>query len=173
MGYGTREQWRAWRKTWLDKQKATGGCQDCAAPAATGKARCAECTENRRAYMKARAANPEIKLRIAAVQKRHKDKLRNQAVAILGSACVCCGETLTEFLTLDHKNDDGANHRKEKGSKAFGTGLYRLIIIDPVIRAMFQLLCWNCNCAKGIHGLCPHERLHATNTRALEEQPAS
>jgi hypothetical protein len=68
-----------------------------------------------------------------------------------GSRCTCCGLDDVRFLTIDHVNNDGF---KDKFS---GTWL-----IDQVIREAFperfQLLCWNCNCAKHHNGgICPHQ----------------
>lgn len=34
-----------------------------------------------------------------------------------GGKCVCCGETNIGFLTLDHINNNGAEHRKLTGSR--------------------------------------------------------
>ncbi len=66
--------------------------------------------------------------------------------------CSCCGESRYEFLTLDHLNGDGSEHRKiVKGS------MYRWIIKNNY-PPTFQILCQNCNFSKGIYGYCPHEK---------------
>ena len=44
-----------------------------------------------------------------------------------GGKCACCGEDRIEFLTLDHENGDGAEHRKKhkkvgSGIKFYGPG---------------------------------------------------
>jgi hypothetical protein len=67
-------------------------------------------------------------------------------------ACVCCGETHAAFLTLDHVNNGGRAHRREKGNQ----GVYhelRKCGYPPG----FQILCFNCNLARGYYGLCPHD----------------
>lgn len=69
--------------------------------------------------------------------------------------CACCGETHIESLTIDHINNDGAQHRKitECGS---GTTLY-LWLKKNGYPGEFQVLCMNCNWAKGRLGYCPHD----------------
>lgn len=60
-----------------------------------------------------------------------------------------------EFLTIDHINGGGREHRKFTGG--FGVGFY-LWLIHNGFPEGYQVLCYNCNCAKGHHGVCPHER---------------
>lgn len=91
------------------------------------------------------------------VLKRNKellDKKRKQILEHYGNRCVCCGENEAKFLTLDHKNNDGAEHRRE-------IGYNRTHIISWILKNNYpdriQLLCYNCNCAKGVYGKCPHQ----------------
>lgn len=72
--------------------------------------------------------------------------------------CECCGETIFEFLTLDHKFGDGTKHRKEvgKGRLAGGCRMYKWAI-DNDYPDIFRILCYNCNCAYGVYGRCPHQ----------------
>lgn len=69
--------------------------------------------------------------------------------------CACCGETIQEFLTLDHINNDGAKQRNEPGMPRGGTNFYRWLKKHNYPEG-FQVLCWNCNCSKGYWGYCPH-----------------
>lgn len=69
--------------------------------------------------------------------------------------CECCGESNEEFLNIDHKNNDGAKHRKSlkfKGSDV----IYRWIIKND-FPPMFRILCSNCNSSYGRLGYCPHK----------------
>lgn len=74
-------------------------------------------------------------------------KVRTQVLNHYGNKCVQCGETIQEFLTIDHINNDGAKHRKEMGGS--GSNMYhyarRFGFPDNL-----QLLCQNCNFAKGV-----------------------
>ena len=82
-------------------------------------------------------------------------ELKQEVLNHYGQRCNClCGCSVTKFewLTIDHKNNDGAEQRKEEGSHG-GQATYR-----RVIKAGFpddlQILCWNCNCCKGYYGVC-------------------
>ena len=68
--------------------------------------------------------------------------------------CACCGEDEYLFLCLDHKNNDGAQHRREVGS---GARLYQWIIKNEFPEG-FQVLCYNCNSVKGWYGYCKVHR---------------
>ncbi len=71
-----------------------------------------------------------------------------------GNCCECCGEDMYQFLTLDHINNDGAEHRKQIG------GSHELVdwIIKNNYPAEFQILCQNCNVGKARNnGICPHK----------------
>lgn len=64
------------------------------------------------------------------------------------------------FLTLDHVLNDGAKHRREIGAN--GLGVYYWLR-DNAFPSGFQVLCWNCNLAKRILGVCPHQKIERTS----------
>lgn len=70
--------------------------------------------------------------------------------------CACCGETIIQFLTIDHPNGGGCKQRKELGLRS-GQNFYRWLIKNNYPEG-YQVLCWNCNCGKDKSGLCPHKR---------------
>ena len=76
-----------------------------------------------------------------------------------GGHCKCCGESRPEFLTLDHINNDGASHRKILRSQGISSHrrFYKWVI-DSGFPDTLRLLCFNCNCASGFFGYCPHEK---------------
>jgi predicted restriction endonuclease len=106
------------------------------------------------AYKKSyyQANREEVLERVKANGKRIRDKV----LVHYGSKCACCGETIPEFLTIDHINNDGASHRRKLLKS--GGSLYRWIIKNNFPPDL-QILCWNCNCSKGHYGICPHERI--------------
>lgn len=76
--------------------------------------------------------------------------------------CNCCGESIYEFLTLDHIN--GLDEAEKKTTwhlgkyyrkRSAGSALYSKLR-SAGYPAGFQILCWNCNCSKGLYGCCPH-----------------
>lgn len=66
--------------------------------------------------------------------------------------CICCKEKNFEFLTVHHIEKNGAEHRKQIGA------LYAWIIRNN-FPAMFDVRCFNCNCALQYSGYCPHTLL--------------
>ena len=73
----------------------------------------------------------------------------------LGPWCQCCGITEVEFLTIDHMDDNGAKHRREINSRG-GTDFYLWLRRNHWPDG-YQVLCFNCNLARGYHGYCPHK----------------
>lgn len=86
--------------------------------------------------------------------KRHYRKLQDIVFSNYGNKCACCGEAEPTFLSIDHVNNDGAEHRKKIG---IGHIFYRWII-DHDFPDTMQLLCCNCNMGKHRNGgICPHQ----------------
>lgn len=77
--------------------------------------------------------------------------------------CNCCGVKGIEFLTIDHimprKEMEKNKQLKKIGYKALrrGNPLCQWLITNNFPKG-FQILCWNCNTAKGILGMCPHQK---------------
>lgn len=72
-----------------------------------------------------------------------------------GQICNCCGEKNTYFLSIDHINNNGADHRREIGCVT-GKNLARWLkkIGWP---SGYQIMCFNCNCGRAKNkGVCPH-----------------
>lgn len=70
--------------------------------------------------------------------------------------CVCCGEKETMFLSIDHINGGGGKQKKELGGG--GGKMYRWLTKNNYPKG-FQVLCHNCNQAKGAYGKCPHQTI--------------
>ena len=107
-----------------------------------------------------RLENPE---KVKAMAKRARLKLRNEVLNAYSSGkpkCACCGEKIWEFLALDHVNNDGYLERNNKYKKGGPTGFYhQLKKLNYPDKYRYQILCHNCNCAKGFYGKCPHIKL--------------
>lgn len=69
--------------------------------------------------------------------------------------CACCGEQEPKFLEIDHINNDGYAHRKQIGK---GRLMHEWLIKNNYPEG-FQILCANCNHAKGNYGECPHQTM--------------
>jgi hypothetical protein len=84
---------------------------------------------------------------------------RRRIMEKLGLKCECCGETEYKFLTIDHRNGNGNAHRRTFGkSKGTPTLFYRWADTTPKreLKKTLRTMCWNCNCAIGAWGTCPH-----------------
>lgn len=90
------------------------------------------------------------------IKRREKrDLIRKKFISMYGGKCSCCGETIEQFLSLDHINSNGKEHRmKVRG----GAQMYRLVIKEGYRPDKYRILCYNCNLSRGFYGFCPHER---------------
>lgn len=94
--------------------------------------------------------------------KKWSRVLRARMFDALGRICYCCGLEDERFLTLDHVRGDG--YLEKHGS---GTTRMSLAQQRGWDRAIYQILCWNCNCGKKLYKVCPH-KLSEPSTQALE-----
>lgn len=66
-----------------------------------------------------------------------------------GCECHFCGESNPIFLTIDHINGDGKQHRQRCHNNR---AIYADIIKEGCPKDKYRLLCFNCNCALAIYG---------------------
>lgn len=113
-------------------------------------------SKNRKKILKrASKYNKANRDKINIIKRRYSKKLKSLILDNYGKECVCCGETIFEFLTIDHfYNNGGLDRKKFKNSHNF----YRFLKKRGFPKNLgLQILCFNCNIAKGFHGKCPHE----------------
>ena len=67
--------------------------------------------------------------------------------------CNCCGEMTYEFLSIDHIIGGGGKHRRLLRGRNF-----YLWLVKENFPKGYQVLCHNCNQAKGLYGKCPHQK---------------
>ena len=87
-------------------------------------------------------------------QRNYRKITRYEVVQKYGGKCACCGETRFEFLTIDHINGGGCRHRKEL--KVTSITFFLWLLKNEIRGDDFQVLCYNCNCAKLDGDVCPH-----------------
>lgn len=87
----------------------------------------------------------------------HAYRLKRKMLVLqyYGERCACCGENHIQFLTIDHVNGGGNKHRRENNITG-GSTMYTWLIRHNFPEG-FRTLCFNCNCARGCFGHCPHE----------------
>ena len=87
--------------------------------------------------------------------RRSRARLKAQVITAYGGRCVCCGETETEFLSIDHVNGGGTRERKVVN----GGGLSWRLARDSGYSDCYRVLCLNCNwSAHQGNGICVHQR---------------
>jgi len=111
--------------------------------------------------------------------KRDCANLRLQMFEHLGDRCACCGESHPYFLTLEHINGDSSKHfygRKDmKPAHREQSNTYvelRKARRSGWDRTQYEVLCINCNFAKGHYGQCPH-RTGVTKEQVLTSLEAA
>lgn len=146
---------------------SSGGCTNTAPEGYKTCARCREASERsrqkRRKEWMCRFCNNRREPGVATCaehrglgseyQKRSRMKLKRAVYEHYDGACACCGETEILFMSVDHIHNDGAEHRKVVG----GSHTFYKWLIKNNFPAGFQMLCFNCNLAKGFFGVCPHQ----------------
>ena len=79
----------------------------------------------------------------AIIKKNYKIKLKQLVFQQYGEECVSCHIKIINYLTIDHIDNSGANHRKEIGSD-----IYTWLKKNNYPKNNFQILCYNCNYIK-------------------------
>lgn len=98
-------------------------------------------------------------------QRKLTREYKQSFLDMYGGKCACCGETIFDFLTIEHKQG------QQKATRRTGLVAYR-DSVKEYRPDLYEVLCWNCNCAKGKLGYCPHNppetitpyKIHRTDT---------
>lgn len=84
------------------------------------------------------------------IRKDSRSTVKEKFLKMYGSKCTCCGELDVRFLTIEHilgqvgKKKQGSHRSYNHAIKEYRPDLY-------------EILCYNCNCAKFRNGgICPH-----------------
>jgi hypothetical protein len=83
-------------------------------------------------------------------QRQYTAELKTQVLAHYGKVCKCCGCDDFDYLTVDHIDGNGGEHRVELfgNNKAAGRVFY-LWLIRNGFPDGYQTLCKSCNYSKG------------------------
>lgn len=150
------------RKLWSARE-AEGKCIYCGEkPPSPKKKGCKSCNKKKVEATKRFAKNhPDL-------QKEYRKKIRFEVIQKYGGACKCCGEANLAFLTIDHINKNGAQERKELyGANSGQSFPWFLKLRREDIRTDLQVLCYNCNNASYVFGVCPHEQRKESDQKIL------
>lgn len=139
-----------------EKRKASGLCVHCSNKARPSRVTCERCAHQ------ISVTNKKHRIKIGdsrrAQERGWRNKAKEEALAAYGGKCVCCGESHSPYLTIDHVNDDGGAHRREVGA---GSLTIHLWLRRNGYPKGFQILCANCHLAKSWKRPCPEG--HAPN----------
>jgi hypothetical protein len=101
--------------------------------------------------------------------KEYREKNKDRCYEAYGGyicSCPKCDETEPKFLSIDHVENNGNEHRKTIGY-GNGSDIYRWLIKHDFPKE-FQVLCMNCNFGKARNGgICPH--LTQENSECLSQ----
>lgn len=113
-----------------------------------------------RVHDKKRAGSATRVKQKADVRQRRHIRERIAVIEMYGGKCKFCPCTQYEYLTLDHVQGDGKQHRLEIASK-YRT-VYDYLLRENIIdHTRFRLLCWNCHMALTRYNVAPgREELH-------------
>ena len=119
----------------------------------------------------------EHKTEIRTQERDRYHDLKEQVYLRYGDACNCCGETVRQFLSIDHVNNDGNVRRKTLGygvgKNGGGVRLYKQIIAEGFPDS-YQILCMNCNWGKARNGgVCPQVEDHMRLRRLRGQSESS
>jgi hypothetical protein len=85
---------------------------------------------------------------------RERARIKLLFLDAYGGKCACCGEDDYRFLSLDHVKNDGGKHRETVACHM----AYWQAKREGYPKDKYQILCYNCNFAKGTNGgVCPHK----------------
>lgn len=146
----------------LQNRYDNGFCVQCGKnPYRNGQKSCESCAAKRRDKYTT-CDNKDARREQAAIIRR---ACRKRILAHYGGQCVCCKESESMFLSLDHIDGGGNEHRRQIGnnpgnrcgssSTQFAKWVEKNNYPDTL-----QILCHNCNMGKHINGgTCPHKDL--------------
>lgn len=133
------------------ERKALGLCH-CGRSPVKGKKTCRVCRSRHNSWKK---DNREY---ANELDKARRHDLKEIVVAHYGHRCMCpggCEVTESAFLTVDHIEKNGGEHRKELGIGG-GAAFYRWLIENDFPEG-YRVLCYNCHFTRGYFTVCAHE----------------
>lgn len=98
---------------------------------------------------------------ISEKRKLRNIKLKQLILDAYGQYCHCmggCTETAFEFMTIEHMDGMGAKHIIKGNKSRLSGGIMYRWLRDNNFPSGYTILCWNCNCSRGLNGYCPHEK---------------
>lgn len=98
--------------------------------------------------------------KIRSYRKKRRNKIKQKVIDLYGGQCSCCGETIIQFLTMDHIEGGGSrDRRKSKNHIDIWRSMVKEYHEDSInAKKKYRVLCFNCNCGRVLNnGICPHK----------------
>jgi hypothetical protein len=112
---------------------------------------CANCNQKKAVQVARRSLSDNP---VSVINRERKHSLKLEVMQHYGGPhCSCCGEDDIDMLCFDHINGGGNAHRRTEGIVP-GFSLYSWLFMNDYPPG-FQVLCFNCNQAKGTGAACP------------------
>lgn len=149
---------------------ANGKCVSCGDPPAPGRTLCINCLNRKRRKTK-KSVDDGIcpsctgpldfgrKSCSLCLNKKqvYREKIRDEVFKAYGGfVCSCCDEDEPLFMTIDHVHGIDKTNAEIVRCRS-GMKLYHYLRKNNYPSG-FQVLCHNCNFAKGQYGICPHQK---------------
>lgn len=111
--------------------------------------------ESKAFTLRLRTQYAKHRIKRLASHREYYQRWRDEFLKEYGDKCSCCGESEKGFLTLEHLNGDGKQHRASVSRNPVS------IFIDLKKRGWpkdaYTILCFNCNHSKFLNkGTCSH-----------------
>ena len=108
---------------------------------------CKQCDSKR---YKRYCQQPGVAETLRQSRQRYNQQIKLQALQRMGVlACEYCGCRELAFLTVDHRDNNGAEHR-QRNKGLIGSHMYQWILKaakKELTKWRLRVLCFNCNCA--------------------------
>lgn len=137
-------------KRYQNTNKEKGLCPCGQAKPRPDRVKCQKCADQRAAYYQNHKNREKALTRAAAQWQRDK----HDVITYYGPDCQCCDEDFYPVLVIDHIYGKGTKQREDLKAQGRGSNFYRWLIRTGYPQG-FQVLCANCNMAKGTKSSCP------------------
>ncbi len=138
-------------RQYRDERIALGLCRYCSKPKDPNETihMCSDCRKRTQEYC-------------ARTYESRKVKYKQAVFDIYEQKCNCCGETTIPFLSIDHVNNNGNEHRRQVFKRNSAGNMWVWVSSQNskglLKKDDFQILCHNCNHGRHINGgICPHQ----------------
>lgn len=159
-------------KGYREKRLKNGLCSYCLNTSALGKKFCQPCIDIRKNRVHSRKASKicvscgirdSFGLNLCQIcsdrNKENRAKVKMEAFNSYGGPkCICCKSEVFEHLTIEHIDNNGAEHRKSLTGKKTGGGYHfyaKLKKLGFPKEPRLEVLCYSCNFARANNGYCP------------------